>query len=116
MTETMTPFNSGAHRTRPMRHPLVFSTAWCLPLSLAVPLLVASTQALAQSVADPNTRGGSALQELQKKEQRRTDLRSALQSQRQNTNEVVDKPPSNRHLTPEEMAEMRKQLRQQRQN
>ena len=76
-------------------------------------ILFGAAGALAQGAGGSNERQAA-------REQRRTELRSALQARRQS-----EKPPESqgarveprtqqvRHLTPEERAEMRQQLRQQ---
>lgn len=75
----------------------------------------------AQAVAELETKAGKTAQKTTEKahetqaqqEQRRNALRSAL-AQRKKSDDVIEAKLVNRHLTDQERAEMRQQLRQQR--
>ena len=82
------------------RHPLLLTLGLCAAGAFAQPLQNAAPGADRQAA----------------REQRRAELRIALQANRQvevqNTRSFAP-PPAGRHLSPRELAEMRQQLRQQ---
>ena len=70
----------------------------------------------ATAIAQPLQNFGPGDDRQAAREQRRAELRTALQANRQveaPTIRVYEPPPADRHLSPRELAEMRQQLRQQ---
>jgi hypothetical protein len=84
-----------------MKRPLLFATIWLCAVS---------------AFAQPMQTAGPGAERQVSREQRRAELRTALQANRQaqaQSTKTYDMPPAGRHLTPRELAEMRQQLRQQ---
>jgi hypothetical protein len=70
----------------------------------------------AGAFAQPAQSSGPGAERQAAREQRRADLRTALQPNRHSdvqVTKVYDAPPAARHLSARELAEMRQQLRQQ---
>ena len=70
----------------------------------------------AGAFAQPVQNAGPGAERQAAREQRRSDLRTALQPKRRadvHTTKAYDAPPAARHLSARELAEMRQQLRQQ---
>lgn len=74
----------------------------------------------AAGVSEPapvrDSRSNRSLDQQTRSMQQRKDLRQALQPQQGKGEELADRPLADRHLTAQERAEMRQQLRQQRQD
>jgi hypothetical protein len=84
-----------------MNRNLLFATVWL---------------STASAFAQPAQHSGLAAERQAAREQRRAELRTALQPNRQSdgqTTKAYDAPPAARHLSARELAEMRQQLRQQ---
>jgi len=98
-------------------------TPRCAPL-LCAGLLLVTGQVLAQPPADKLAAAGKkdrvpestqqANPQPTQREQRRSDLRLALQPQPRKNDEATETALASRRLTAQERAEMRQQLRQQR--
>ncbi len=73
----------------------------------------AAVGAWAQPAANPDVAVGQTASE-----QRRAELRSALKVRRERetraADQTLDEAPANRHLSPQELRDLRQQLRQQR--
>ena len=80
------------------------------------PLLLTLGLCAAGAFAQPLQHAGSGADRQAEREQRRAELRTALQAKRQAeapTSRAYGPPTAGRHLSPRELAEMRQQLRQQ---
>ena len=92
---------------------ILTATLMCT-LSGTMPALV-SAAGLAEPAPARDSRVDRMLDQ-QRSVQQRKDLRQALQPQQAKGDELAERPLANRHMTAQERAEMRQQLRQQRQD
>jgi hypothetical protein len=86
---------------------------------LVTPLALLPLGVLAQSQAAQSATANAAQVQVRceprdPKDTRPNDLRAALQQQRQRCDDTPDTNASGRHLSPQEKAQLREQLRQQR--
>ena len=99
---------------------LFFTTAVLLAAPLVLmPLMLTPSGALAQSQAAQSGTGNGAASQVRceprdAKDTRPNDLRTALQQQRQKCDDTAESNAAGRHLSTQEKAQLREQLRQQR--